>query len=924
MPTSAVLVDAEPVQTIILGSLSNAYCRPLPTRAPVSPLTRLAILLIVVCARPLLGQGDPAATHAGTSRPTPVISAAPLTGSINLDGKLDEPAWANASPVTSFTQIDPMEGEPATEKTEVRVLVGPDALYIGARLYESDPRSIRRRISRRDESVDGDVFALTLDSRHDHLTGYYFRVTAGGAMRDAVAGGPNGLDLSWDAVWDAAVFTDSLGWSTEIRIPFSQLPYNRGDRVWGIQFERYRWNKQEQDLFAFTPKKEVGGVARYGHLIGLGELPAPSRVELTPYVSTRAEYLDVPAGNPFRDGTDYFASTGVDLKYRLTSSMTMSATINPDFGQVEVDPAVVNLTAFETFFPEKRPFFVEGRELFRFGDLRTFNSYGSPTFFFSRRIGREPHRDIGGPGIAFIDAPQQTTIATAVKLTGKTRSGWSTGVLDAVTAREMADFADVSGARGRSEVEPLSNYFVGRLRREMREGNTVVGSLLTAVNRDLHDPSLRNLLRSSAYVGGLDVNHSWNNRDWAFDASLAGSQVHGLSSVIATTQQSSARYFQRPDAKSFRFDPNRTSLSGLAGQAALIKSGGLHWGGNLAYQFSSPGLEVNDLGFESQTDRRAVSTDLHYQENKPGRFLRNWIVVGFTNQAWNYDGDITFNNYASFAEGAFNNFAGFFLRADYSAEAFDDRLTRGGPVAGQPRSIATDVNFFSDRRKVYSVNMEWYRRADVENQLAQSYSLQLTVQPKPGVKFTFEPNLQKSHSLSQWVTTSADALATRTYDSRYVFATIDQTTLALVTRADWTFTPKASLQIYLQPLISAGDFSEFKELRAPRTFDFDVYGRDVGTVTKTGGTYTIDPDGNALTPNTIQIPDPNFNFRSLRGNAVMRWEYRPGSALFFVWQQQRVGSEAFGDFDFNRDFRGLVRRHPDNVFTIKATYYLAH
>ncbi len=887
-------------------------------------LRRVGITLIVVCARPALGQVDPTASHSGTSRPTPVVSASRLTGPIKLDGKLDEPAWASASPVTSFTQTDPTEGAPASEKTEVRVLVGPDALYIGARLYESDPRNIRPRLSRRDESVDGDIFAVALDSRHDHLTAYYFRVTAGGALRDAVAGGPNGLDLTWDAVWDAAVSTDSAGWSAEIRIPFSQLPYNRGDRVWGIQFERYRWNKQEDDFFAFTPKKEVGGVARYGHLVGLGDLPAPSRVEITPYVSTRAEYLKVPPGSPFRDGKDYFASTGVDFKYRLTSSMTVSTTVNPDFGQVEVDPAVVNLTAFETFFPEKRPFFVEGSELFRFGDLRTFNSYGSPTFFFSRRIGRQPHREISGPSVVFLDAPQQSTIAAAAKLTGKTRSGWSTGILDAVTTHEIANFVDTLGVRGHAEVEPLSNYFVGRLRREMREGNTVIGSLLTAVNRDLHDPALRNLLRSSAYVGGLDLNHSWKNRDWAFDASFAGSQVYGTSSVIAATQQSSARYFQRPDAKSFHFDPDRTSLSGYAGQMALIKGGGLHWGGNLAYQFSSPGLEVNDLGFESQTDRRAVSTDLHYQENKPGRFLRNWLVAGFTNQTWNYDGDIVFNNYASFAEGTFNNFAGFFVRSDYGAESFDDRLTRGGPVAGQPRSIATELDLFSDRRKVYSGTISLYRKADVKGQLTRIVSLQLAVQPRPGVRFSFGPELQNGYFLAQYVTSSSDPLAIRTYGQRYVFATLDQTTLALVTRADWTFTPKASLQIYLQPLISAGDYSSFKELRAPRTFDFEVYGRDVGTVSKTGGVYTIDPDGNPATLNSIQLGDPNFNFRSLRGNGVFRWEYRPGSALFFVWQQQRVGSEPFGDFDFSRDFRGLIRQHPDNVFTIKATYYLAH
>src|SRR6266542_3865647 len=344
---------------------------------------------------------QPASNSTYNHDAAPVVRAAPLKGQIDVDGKLDEPAWAAATPVSQFTQHDPHEGMPASEKTEVRILIGDDALYVGARMTDN-PANIRPRLSRRDEPVDGDVFALHLDPRLDHNSGYYFRVTAGGAVRDATILAGGGLDLSLDAVWEAKVSRDATGWTAELKIPLSQIPYNRNQDTWGIQLERYSWNKQEQDLFAFTPKSQAGGVSRFGHLTNLGNLPAPRRLDLVPYASTRAEYLEVAAGNPFRGRNAYFGSAGLDLKYRITSNLALNATVNPDFGQVEVDPAVVNLTAFETFFPEKRPFFVQDRSLFSYGDFRTFNSYGEPTIFFSRRIGRSPQRSLGGPGFGYV------------------------------------------------------------------------------------------------------------------------------------------------------------------------------------------------------------------------------------------------------------------------------------------------------------------------------------------------------------------------------------------------------------------------------------------------------------------------------------------------------------------------------------------
>lgn len=865
---------------------------------------RSAALLCALLATRLIAQQAPPSSSRGSApydhAAAPDVRAARLTGSIHLDGHLDEAVWAAATPATTFTQTDPVDGAAPSKRTEVRVLIGDDAVYIGARMLD-DPANIRPRLARHDESVDGDIFAVSFDSRHDHLSSYYFRVTAGGALRDAVASN-NGqrLDLSWDAVWDAAVSSDTAGWSAEIRIPLSQLPYNRTtDPTWGIQFERYSWNKQERDLFAYTPKTEHEGVQRYGHLIGIGELPAPSRIELVPYVTTRAKYLDVSPLDPFRSRHDYFGNAGADLKLRVTSNFTLNGTVNPDFGQVEVDPAVVNLSAFETFFPEKRPFFVEGRELYSFGQLRTFNSGSTPNLFFSRRIGRQPQRQLDGvSGFNYVDTPEQATIAAAGKLTGKTGGGWSTALLEAVTTKQEARFIDNADTARRTAVEPLTNYFLGRVRKEMRTGNTVVGGLVTAVNRDLGDSVLATSLRSKAYVAGVDLNHAWSGQRWLLDASLAGSHVAGSDSAIARTQRSSARYYQRPDARSLRYDPTRTALDGIAGQLALIKASGLHWLGNVAYQHTSPGFESNDLGFQQSADRRAFSTDIAYQENKPGLIFRNYVIAPFTNQSWNSDGDLTFNNYAAIFQGMFRNFSGIFLRGDYNVGSYDDRLTRGGPTTRQPNGTTGQIQYFTDQRNRYLSTTTLRVTNDEAHQHSTVLSTDLRVQITRTFTFGLGPQYVTQHSLSQFITRVRDEQAVDTYGYRYVFAPLDYRELGIVTRVDWTFTPRLSFQLFAQPLVASGHFRATRELTKPRTFDFRPY-------TLAG------------------LPNLDFNTRSLRGNAVLRWEYRPGSTLYLVWQQQRDQPEAFGNFDPRRDYRALISTRPDNIFAIKASYWIA-
>jgi len=724
-------------------------------------------------------------------------------------------------------------------------------------------------------------------------------------------------------VWQVHTSMDSLGWTAEMEIPLSQLRFNRSeDAVWGIQMRRWIDRKQEIADFAFTPKKEQADVSRYGHLTGLGPLHAKRHIELLPYSLAKAHHRFMPSGNPFHDGSDHTGAIGGDLKYKITGNLTLDATVNPDFGQVEVDPAVVNLTAVETFFPEKRPFFVERAELFHFGQTRSSNYFSTPITFHARRIGRVPQRSLSDPPYGYVDTPAQATIAGAVKITGKTRSGWSIGALDAVTTEERARYVDSLGVVQRLPVEPLTNYTVARVRRELHGGNTTVGGIATGVVRDLSDGVLESMLRSSAYVAGVDFNHYWAGRRWSLDGYLLGSQIRGSESAIALAQRSSARYFQRPDAEHLTYDPTRTHMEGAAGLISLNKISGKHWQGSLTYQDMSPGFESNDVGFVSGVDSRGVSTLGMYKQSQPSKRFRNWVVFGFTNHAFHHGGDLTYQGYEAQWEGMFANYWAGDLRGSFFPKAYDDRLTRGGPMAAIPSAgrVAATVATDSRRNYRFSVHVD-YAWNDAGGNSAR-YNPSLTLHPTASMLVRFEPSYQKIRDMAQYVATIPDPNAGTTFGNRYVFGTLDQRVVSLDTRVDWTFSPKLSFQLYVQPFVVSALYRELKELRARRTYDFDVYGVDTGTIQRDpDGTHQIDPDGPGTSP-SFAVPDPNFNFRSLLGNAVLRWEYRPGSAVFLVWQQNRGEVQSFGDFRFSRDFRALFENEPENIVAVKATYWL--
>ena len=790
-------------------------------------------------------------------------------------------------------------------------------------MHDSHPDSIAAQLARRDASgIFSDWVHVIIDSYHDRRTSFRFTVNPKGVKKDVYTSNDGQEDLNWDAVWDVATQIDSGGWTAEYRIPLSQLRFGSSsapERIWGFQVQRDIARRQERDTWSPWKPQDPGFVSRFGDLVGLMNVPTPSRLEVMPYVSARATRAPGSAANPFYSRTDLKPSAGGDLRYGLPAGLTLTATVNPDFGQVEVDPSVVNLSAFETFFPEKRPFFLEGSDVFSFGQVTTHNDFGSQQYFYSRRIGRQPQLFPGASNLAYADVPDQTTILGAAKITGKV-GPWTLGVIDGVTPEERADVKLTDGTRTTSPVEPFTNYFAGRARRDFRNGGSVIGGMITSTVRDVSDKVFTDVLRRNSSFGGIDFEHSMQNRAWVASGFLAGSRVTGSTGAIAATQLNSTHYYQRPQADYIEFDPNRTSLDGHIGELAIARNGSLF--GSLAYKEASPGLELNDMGFIGRADYRATSVLVGFQDYTAGQHLTNFTYYAYANQAYNFGGLSILRSGAFGANLTFLNQWSLSLNGGANPEYYSDRFTRGGPDALQPSAWNGGFDISSDSRKpvIYGTGFS-YARAESGGYQPSAY-LNVTYRPTTSVRLSFNPSYTGGLSTGQYVRGVTDALATSTFGRRYVFADIRQTTLSMDTRVEWTFTPTLSLQMYAQPFVATGKYENFKEFLTPKQYDFAVYGKDRGTIARSAaGVYTVDPDGTG--PATaFQFGDPNFNVRSLRGNAVFRWEYRPGSALFFVWQQERSGFEPIGDFSASRDIGDIFKTTPTNVFLIKATYWL--
>ncbi|HEU4881049.1 MAG TPA: DUF5916 domain-containing protein, partial [Longimicrobium sp.] len=742
--------------------------------------------------------------NAQTSQPASAPAVAPVAaslraarvqGEMHIDGRLDETAWQQAQPATDFTQSYPQAGAAPTYRTEARVLYDDEAVYVGVRMLDPHPDSIAAPLARRDATgLYSDFVHVIIDSRHDHRSGFRFTVNPRGVQRDVYHFDDQNEDGSWDAVWTVGTAVDSAGWTAEYRIPLSQLRFggDAGDaRTWGFQVMRDVARRGERASWSPWTRNTPGFVSSFGTMTGLDGVKSPRALEILPYASARVTRAPGDADDPFYSETEPGIDAGADLRLGLPQGFTLSATINPDFGQVEADPAEVNLSAFETFFSERRPFFTEGSDVFRFGQTRAFNKYGSQEYFYSRRVGRSPQRVLGGPGVAFVDAPQQTRILGAAKVSGRTPGGWSVGVMDAVTGREGARFVAPDGTEGSAQVEPLSNYFVGRVRRDLNAGATVLGGLFTASNRELGDEVLEGMLHRSAYVAGADFLHTWSNRAWTLSGYAAGTQVNGTPGVILNTQRGSARYYQRPDADYLSVDDTRTSLSGHIGEVSLQHAGS--WDASVQLKEVSPGFEINDLGYHTRADAISVATFLGRSVNKQTGILRSHSYSAWQFRAWNFGGDRILDGYAGNASASFTNFWGAGIQGGIRPEYANDRLTRGGPLSATPAQWSLRGWVETDSRKPLFFGSELSYREDRSGLRERSIASWSTFRPSTAVRVQLEPAFSRNQYTAQYVRTTGDARAADTYGARYVFGELDQTTFSLGARVDWTFTPRLSL-----------------------------------------------------------------------------------------------------------------------------------
>ena len=846
-----------------------------------------------------------------------VAVAARADAAIAIDGALDEPAWAAAPAHGDFWQREPRQGEAPAFPTEFRVLYDRSAIYVGVRAFDPDPARIRGLLTRRDTESASDWIAVQVDSYHDRRTAFGFWVNPAGVQRDELHFNDVERDPGWDAVWEVGTRIDQGGWVAEFRIPYNQLRFSAADRqAWGLQVLRRVARTRELSAWSPWPREATQEVSLYGTLTGLAGIRPPPRIELLPYAVAGARLYRSEPGDRLNDGVDLIGNAGADVKLGLGSSLTLSATVNPDFGQVEADPSQVNLTARETFFQEKRPFFLEGTDIFRYS-LATGNGEDSvETLFYTRRIGAPPHGEAEGDHAS---APDTTTIYGAGKLSGKTAGGWSVGLLEAVTGQEVAKVApDGSDDYDRVAVEPFTNYAVGRVKKDLRDGGTTVGAAATAVNRSLSGVDL-DFLHREAYAGAVEVNHRFADDEWNADLRLIGSQVRGSPEALARTQQASQRYFQRPDATHVELDPDRTSLSGGALIWSLGKMSGGHWRYAVGGDLRTPGFEVNDLGFLFQSDQVMQWGWLGYREEQAGRLVRVWQVDLNLLGTWNWAPDYLTSGSNLSTSVDFNNYWGVATGVGVNHNYLDWTYLRGGPMVRRDPSYNLWVDAWSDpRRIVHGAASAYTFQVPASSSHGSGVSASVFLQARSNLDLALGPSVSRTVDDNLYMVAVTDPAG----ETHHVLAHIEQLTTALTVRASYTYSPTLSLQLYAQPFVSAGAYSEYKEAVDPRADDYDdryhIYSDTELEVMDRIGSVDGDGDGAA----DFSFPLGDFSFRELRSNLVMRWEYRPGSALFLIWSHGRTSLGPDGRASLGADLGELADEPGEHVLLAKLNYWL--
>lgn len=834
---------------------------------------------------------------------TKIISNAP-----EIDGVMDDESWNNVEWASDFTQKQPEEGVAPTYQTKFKIVYDDKFLYVGIRALDDEPEKIQKRLTRRD-GFAGDRVNVIIDSYHDKRTAFVFTTTAAGVKGEEIATqNGNNWDDSWNPIWYTKVSHDDKGWTTEMKIPFSQLRFGKAkEQIWGLNIVRNLFRKNERSLWQRIPNSAAGFISEAGELQGLINLKPQKQLEIQPFTVIKYDTYQKETGNPYRTGSDFSINGGLDAKIGITNDLTLDVTINPDFGQVEADPGAIALDGFQVFFREQRPFFVENKNIFDFKIGRQDN------IFYSRRIGRSPQGNVSLEANEFADVPTNTAILGAAKFSGKTRSGWSIGILESITANEYAKVYN-NGTEREEIVEPLTNYVVVRAQKDFNERNSFIGGIFTATNRNL-DGNFNNL-HKAAYTGGIDFRHDWNDRNYSLSGNFSVSHVIGSKEAITETQQTLTHMFHRVDATHVSVDQNRTSLTGTGGRIFVGKRGGGNWRYLIGSTWKSPELELNDIGFLRQTDQIWAFGSVEYLWQKPTDVYRNIASKITLRNTFDFEGNY---NRQEFEWKAFVNWAnnwGTEVQLVHKPRIILNSFLRGGPRWRYSEENIFTFSVGTDQSKKFNLGVGYANSvAKQDNFKFRRYELNLNYQPFDALSVSLNTAYTENPNKTQYVN-QEDFSGT----TRYILGEINNQSLSTTLRLNYSINPNLSIQYYGQPFVARGRYKNFNFVNNSLAKDLNerVSWYDTNQILETNNTYFIDEnlDGNV----DYQFDNPDFSVVQFRSNLVMRWEYIPGSELFFVWSKGTSGEGIISDSLTDTINNQVFGTPTEDTFLIKATY----
>ncbi|MEP6494448.1 MAG: DUF5916 domain-containing protein [bacterium] len=881
-----------------------------------------AVLAILLATAPASAQS----VDSARLRPRTAVAERVHPGDVHIDGRLDEPSWQRllTSPRTrigDFTAHSPLPGTIPHDSTIAAIAFDDDAVYVAVRAYDSHPDSIVAPFMRRDDESRADWLFVELDTRHDRRNAFSLGVNPRGVQVDGVWIDDVGYDYAWNGVWQARTRVDSLGWTAEFRIPFSQLrsaASSGDDRLvtWGLNI--YRNNAHHSSSSDWAPRLPSHGgrvVSHFNDLVGI-ELPRSSHAfELTPYLSSQSSpHSALVTGSPSTTHPAR-ASAGGDVVAHLPSGLTLDATIRPDFGQVEADPSQINLTTFETFQAERRPFFVNGGDLFHYDLGIPFTSRGdafdSEQAFYTRRIGAPPRGSVPNSAIV-ADVPLATDVLAAAKISGRIAGGWTVGALAAQSASTDALYLDASGRRLSTRVEPRTLAAATRIIRDFRNGGSAIGVFADIADAGSSDAELDTVLPRRSMFGGLDARH----RMGGYEASaMAGaSMVDGDARALARTQLGPGHFLGRLDAGYAKYDSTATSITGAIARVKYAKIDGAFTWSATGYAVS-PTFDVGAAGFQRNADWLVAlaSASYHRDLDSTHRF-RSWTVsTDGTGLGWSWGGERRSVVTTAAISGELWNYRGGSLSLARDGAAGSVELLRGGPIVYLPSRWSASASAHSDSRESTTLALGTSAsRSAATGSWSAGASPSVTSRLSDRLSANASADVQFATDGVAYLAELTDASSAR----RWTVASLHSHSLSLVARADYSFSANVTLQGYLQPYFGAGRYDNVKiaSVAGTRAVLAPLASR---ATRMTDGAIGIDLQDGAQ---AARVSNPDYTVRELHGSAVLRWEYLPGSEVYVVWTQSRSGADTAGALRLGADARELFSIAPRNVFLVKLSY----